>query len=119
MTNEINIPKNLKKKEKYSALIKSISSLVEKEKDAIAILSNISSAISQTFNFLWVGFYIVKNQELVLGPFQGPVACFRIKFGEGVCGTSWKTNETIIVARVTRVLLVPASGMDDRGFRPS
>ena len=102
MAHEINIPDNLKKEEKYSVLRSALSSLISDETDFIAILSNVSSAIQETFNFLWVGFYLVKDKELVLGPFQGPVACFRIKFGQGVCGASWKSNKSIIVPDVNK-----------------
>ena len=102
MAHEINIPDNLKKEEKYSVLRSALASLISDETDIIAILSNVSAAIQETFNFLWVGFYLVKDKELVLGPFQGPVACFRIKFGQGVCGTSWKNNKSIIVPDVDK-----------------
>ena len=102
MAHDINIPDNLRKEEKYSVLSDALSSLISDETDIIAILSNVSAAIQETFNFLWVGFYLVKDKELVLGPFQGPVACFRIKFGQGVCGTSWKNNKSIIVPDVDK-----------------
>ena len=102
MAHDINIPDNLRKEEKYSLLRGAVSSLISDETDIIAILSNVSAAIQETFNFLWVGFYLVKDNELVLGPFQGPVACFRIKFGQGVCGSSWKNNKSIIVPDVDK-----------------
>ena len=102
MAHEINIPDNLKKEEKYSVLRSALSSLISDETDIIAILSNVSSAIQETFNYLWVGFYLAKDKELVLGPFQGPVACFRIKFGQGVCGAAWKSNKSIIVPDVNK-----------------
>jgi len=102
MTHDINIPDNLRKEEKYSVLRDALASLISDETDITAILSNVSAAIQETFNFLWVGFYLVKDKELVLGPFQGPVACFRIKFGQGVCGTSWKNNKSIIVPDVDK-----------------
>ncbi len=102
MAHEINIPDNLRKEEKYSVLRGALASLISDETDITAILSNVSAAIKETFNFLWVGFYLVKDKELVLGPFQGPVACFRIKKGEGVCGTSWKEGKTIIVKDVEK-----------------
>jgi GAF domain-containing protein len=73
---------------------------VEGEPDTVANLSNIAAALKQTMNFFWVGFYIVKNDQLVLGPFQGPIACTRINFGKGVCGTSWKEKKTILVPNV-------------------
>jgi GAF domain-containing protein len=92
------------KAEKYAALVPQIEALISGEKDLIANLSNIAAALKQTFNFFWVGFYLVKesegNQELVLGPFQGPIACTRIAFGKGVCGASWKEAKTILVPNV-------------------
>jgi GAF domain-containing protein len=86
--------------ENYKTLVDQIDHLIEKENDITAILSNISSALKETFNFLWVGFYLIKNEELVLGPFQGPVACFRIKKNEGVCGYCYTEKKTIIVPDV-------------------
>ena len=88
------------KKEKYESLLPQIHALIEGEKDLVANLSNISAALKQTFNFFWVGFYLVKQNELVLGPFQGTIACTRIHRGKGVCGTSWENGETIIVPDV-------------------
>lgn len=85
---------------RYQTLLPQIDSLISGEPDLIANLSNISAALKQTFDFFWVGFYIVKNNELVLGPFQGPIACTRIGFGKGVCGSSWKEKKTIIVPNV-------------------
>ena len=73
---------------------------MEGEPDIVANLSNIAAALKQTMNFFWVGFYIVRNDQLVLGPFQGPIACTRINFGKGVCGTSWKEKNTILVPNV-------------------
>ena len=88
------------KKEKYESLLPQIYALIEGERDHVANLSNISAALKQTFNFFWVGFYLVKQNELVLGPFQGTIACTRIQKGKGVCGTSWENKETIIVPDV-------------------
>ena len=88
------------KKEKYEALLPQLEALVLGEADAVANLSNIAAALRQTFGFFWVGFYLVKDKQLVLGPFQGPIACTRISFGKGVCGTSWKEKRTIIVPDV-------------------
>ena len=88
------------KKEKYETLLPQIEALISGETDLIANLSNIAAALKQTFNFFWVGFYIVRGNELVLGPFQGPIACTRIGLGKGVCGTSWKEKKTIIVPDV-------------------
>jgi GAF domain-containing protein len=90
------------KKENYKVLIKQIESLIEGEANMVAIMANISAAINETFNFLWVGFYLVKNNKLILGPFQGPVACFSINKNEGVCGASWEQKKTIIVPDVNR-----------------
>lgn len=90
----------MSKKEKYQLLYKQIETLLNKEKDEIANMANVASLIHETFNFWWTGFYRVINNELVLGPFQGPVACTRIAYGKGVCGTSWKEEKTIVVEDV-------------------
>lgn len=92
----------------YESLIPQIIALTEGEKDPIANMANISAALKEAFNFWWVGFYIVREdssdhcQSLVLGPFQGPIACTRIRFGRGVCGTAWKNRETVIVPDVDK-----------------
>ncbi|WP_018627446.1 GAF domain-containing protein [Niabella aurantiaca] len=88
------------KEEQYRSLLPQIRALLEGEPDLIANLSNIAAALKEQFNWWWVGFYLVKNDELVLGPFQGPVACTRIRKGRGVCGTAWEKAETLIVADV-------------------
>lgn len=88
------------KAEKYSTIYPQIESLVMGETDLIANLANISAALKEQFKWLWVGFYLVKDEELVLGPFQGPVACTRIKKGRGVCGKAWESAETVIVDNV-------------------
>lgn len=85
------------KEEKYQSLIPQIKALLEGETDSIANMANICAALKFGLNFFWVGFYIAKGEQLVLGPFQGPVACTRINSGKGVCGTAWKNNEIIIV----------------------
>lgn len=90
------------KEEKYQQLLPQMQALVEGEKDLTANLANIVAALRQTFGFFWVGFYLVKENELVLGPFQGPVACTRIGHGKGVCGTTWAKAETIIVDDVEK-----------------
>jgi len=90
------------KAEQYESLLPQIQSMLHAEKDLIANLGNITAALKQQFNWLWVGFYLVKNDELVLGPFQGPVACTRIRKGKGVCGTSWAEAKTIIVPDVEK-----------------
>ena len=88
------------KNEKYELLVSQIRSLIEGETDAVAVMSNVAAAIHQTMGFWWTGFYRVVNNELVLGPFQGPVACMHIPFGKGVCGTAWKQTKTVIVPDV-------------------
>ena len=88
------------KTETYATLYKQIESVIEGEDDAIANMANVASLIHETFGFWWTGFYLVKGRELVLGPFQGPVACTRIPFGKGVCGTAWERRETITVPDV-------------------
>lgn len=100
MAEDLSVSKYLSKEEKYKALLPQLEALILGESDVIANLANISAALKSTFNFLWVGFYLVKNDELVLGPFQGPIACTRIKKGKGVCGTSWQDAKAIIVPNV-------------------
>lgn len=100
MAESIKIVAEAGKEEKYRSLLPQLAALTTGEDDLVANLANITAALKQTFNFLWIGFYFVKGNELVLGPFQGPVACTRIGFGKGVCGTSWKENKTIIVPDV-------------------
>lgn len=90
------------KQEQYEALLPQIKGLLEGETDVIANLANVVAALKEQFNWLWVGFYLVKNEELVLAPFQGPVACTRIKKGRGVCGTSWAEKKTLIVDDVEK-----------------
>lgn len=89
------------KEEQYRELIPQIKGLIEGENDLVANLANISAALKEQFNWLWVGFYLVKGGELVVGPFQGPVACTRIKKGKGVCGVCWQNEQTIIVPDVS------------------
>ena len=86
--------------ETYKLLVSQIASLIDGEKDAIAIMSNVAAAIHQTMGFWWTGFYRVVDDELVLGPFQGPVACMHIPYGKGVCGTAWQRAETVVVPDV-------------------
>ena len=90
------------KKEQYEALVPQIRGLLEGEPDLVANLANVAAALKEQFNWLWVGFYLVKKDELVLAPFQGPVACTRIKKGKGVCGSSWAQAETVIVPDVEK-----------------
>lgn len=88
------------KEELYENLLPQIQALVEGETDVIANMANVSACLKDTFNFWWVGFYRVIGDELVLGPFQGPLACTRIRKGKGVCGTAWQEAKTVIVADV-------------------
>ncbi|MEQ9304008.1 MAG: GAF domain-containing protein, partial [Marinoscillum sp.] len=100
MAEELNIITTTDKSEKYESLIPQIEALITGEEDLIANLANISAALKAAMDFFWVGFYLVKNEQLVLGPFQGPIACTRINKGKGVCGQSWARAETIIVEDV-------------------
>jgi L-methionine (R)-S-oxide reductase len=100
MAENLVIATSAEKKERYEVLVPQIVGLVDGEKDIIANLSNIAAALRQTMGFFWVGFYLVKDSQLVLGPFQGPIACTRINFGKGVCGTSWKEARTLLVPDV-------------------
>ena len=101
MAESVNISSHVTdKRERYEALLPQIKALVDGEQDLIANLANIMAALKFGMNFFWIGIYFVKNDQLVLGPFQGPVACVRIAFGKGVCGTCWQKAETIIVPDV-------------------
>lgn len=100
MGEELIVSLSADKGEKYKTLLPQLTAIVEGENDLIANLANIVAALKQTMNFFWVGFYFVKDGQLVLGPFQGPIACTRIAFGKGVCGSAWKTGKTIIVPNV-------------------
>lgn len=88
------------KAEQYQTLLPQLKALVAGETDPVANMANITAALKQTFQFFWVGFYRVKEDKLVLGPFQGPIACTRISFGKGVCGTAWEEAKTILVPDV-------------------
>lgn len=90
------------KADQYQSLLPQIKGLLEGERDLVANLANVTAALKEQFGWLWVGFYLVKDNELVLGPFQGPVACTRIKKGRGVCGTSWAEAKTLIVPDVEK-----------------
>ncbi len=100
MAEELILAGTTDKAKKYKVLLPQIEALVAGEPDLIANLSNIAAALKQSMAFFWVGFYIVKGEELVLGPFQGSIACTRIQLGKGVCGTAWKEKKTIIVPDV-------------------
>lgn len=99
MAEDLNIAKGTKN-EQYSSLIPQITALLSGETDQIANMANVCAALKEQFNFFWVGFYMVKDNELVLGPFQGPVACTRIQKSKGVCGSSWAQSKTLIVPEV-------------------
>ena len=99
MAEDLNIAKGTKN-EQYSSLIPQITALLSGETDQIANMANVCAALKEQFNFFWVGFYMVKDNELVLGPFQGPVACTRIQKSKGVCGSSWAQSKTLIVPDV-------------------
>lgn len=99
MAEHLEIPQG-GKEEKYEALIPQLRSLLQGETDAVANMANTAAALKQAFGFFWVGFYRVEGEELVLSPFQGPIACTRIRYGKGVCGTSWKEERTIVVPDV-------------------
>ncbi len=101
MAEDLNIISGTKQQQ-YEALIPQIKGLLQGEGDLIANLANVSAALKEQFGWFWVGFYLVKKDELVLGPFQGPVACTRIKKGRGVCGSSWAKAQTLIVADVEK-----------------
>src|SRR5579871_3548065 len=88
------------KAEQYAALLPQLRALMEGERDGVANLANVAAALKEQFGWLWVGFYLIKDGELVVGPFQGPVACTRIRKGRGVCGTSWAEDRTLIVPDV-------------------
>src|ERR1700733_8019203 len=100
MAEDLNITTSTDKTEQYQSLLPQIEALLYGEPDLIANLANICAALKEQFKWFWVGFYLVKDDGLVLGPFQGPVACTRIAFGKGVCGTAWQQGITLIVPDV-------------------
>ena len=101
MSEDLNIVKGTREEE-YQSLIPQIKGLLTGETDLIANMANVTAALKEQFGWLWVGFYVVKNNELVLGPFQGPVACTRIQKGRGVCGSCWQQAVTLIVPDVEK-----------------
>ena len=101
MADDLNIQTGTKA-EQYETLLPQIFAVIEGEEDLIANLANITAALKEQFDWLWVGFYLVKKEELVLGPFQGPLACTRIQKGRGVCGAAWQQENTIIVEDVEK-----------------
>ena len=100
MSESLYIPESATKAEKYEAILPQIEALISGEPDLYANLANISAALKEAFGFFWVGFYLVKENQLVLGPFQGTIACTRISLGKGVCGTAWQEGKTILVPDV-------------------
>ena len=100
MAENLFLPQAGSKEEIYQALLPQIEALISGESDLVANLANIAAALREAFGFFWVGFYLVQDQELVLGPFQGPIACTRIAYGRGVCGTAWKEKKTQLVPDV-------------------
>lgn len=104
MSSDITAPdkQKMNKEDKYKTLLPQIKALVAGETDPIANMANVAAVLHETFGFWWTGFYRVEGNELVLGPFQGPIACTRIPYGKGVCGTAWERRETIVVPDVHR-----------------
>ncbi len=102
MSEEINVLPHLSKLEKYRQLLPQIRALVQGERNLIANLANVTAALKDTFRFWWVGFYLLEDQELVLGPFQGPVACTRIPFNRGVCGKAYAEKRTVVIPDVDK-----------------
>ena len=100
MAEDLTILRTVSKEEQYRSLLPQIEGLISGENDFIANLANVTAALKEQFQWFWVGFYLIKEDELVLGPFQGPVACTRIKKGRGVCGTAWEKSEILIVPDV-------------------
>ena len=100
MAETLFLPQEGSKEEIYQALLPQVEALISGEQDLVANLANIAAALREAFGFFWVGFYVVQGQELVLGPFQGPIACTRIAYGRGVCGTAWKEQKTQLVPDV-------------------
>jgi GAF domain-containing protein len=100
MAETLFLPQSGTKEEIYQALLPQVEALITGEQDLVANLANIAAALREAFGFFWVGFYVVQGQELVLGPFQGPIACTRIAYGRGVCGTAWKEKKTQLVPDV-------------------
>ena len=100
MSETVYIPTTATKAEKYQAILPQIEALISSETDLYANLANVTAVLKEAFGFFWVGFYLVKGEQLVLGPFQGPLACTRIALGKGVCGTAWKEAKTQLVPDV-------------------
>ncbi|HAQ69574.1 MAG TPA: diguanylate cyclase [Flavobacteriales bacterium] len=102
MSESINIDRSSSKSEKYEQLIPQILALVKGESNRVAVLATVSAVLHEAFDFFWTGFYLVEGSELIVGPFQGPVACLRIQKGKGVCGSAWENEQSIIVPDVNK-----------------
>ena len=102
MPETLTIPHDADKEEKYKAILPQLKSLLQQESDEVANMANVAAVLKDAFQFFWCGFYVVKNGVLLLAPFQGTLACTRIAFGKGVCGTAWKNRETVIVPDVEK-----------------
>ncbi len=102
MVEDLKISKGISREEIYKEIIPQIKALIADESDIIANLANVTASLKEALGFFWIGFYFVKGEELVLGPFQGPVACTRIKKGNGVCGAAWMNKKTILVPNVNQ-----------------
>ena len=102
MAETLLVSKSSNKEERYRVCLPQIKALLEAETDGVANMANVSAVLKETFSFFWCGFYVVKNNELVLGPFQGPLACTRIACGKGVCGKAWEKKEILIVPDVEK-----------------
>ena len=100
MAETLSLPQTQDRQMLYNSLVPQIAALVGDETDLVANLANIAAALREAFEFFWVGFYLVKDEQLVLGPFQGPIACTRINYGKGVCGTAWAQGEVVVVPDV-------------------
>ncbi|SHF33881.1 GAF domain-containing protein [Dysgonomonas macrotermitis] len=100
MAEKLDVLQTTSREEQYKNLLPQVEALISYETDLIANMANLSAVLREAFGFLWVGFYIVRNKELVLGPFQGKIACTRIGYGKGVCGTAWKENKPLVVPDV-------------------
>lgn len=100
MAEQLTLPNTADRQATYTALLPQLEALVAEENDPVANMANVAAALREAFGFFWIGFYRVVGQELVLGPFQGPLACTRIGFGRGVCGTAWSTKRSIVVPDV-------------------
>jgi L-methionine (R)-S-oxide reductase len=102
LSESINIDRSSSKSEKYEQLIPQILALVKGESNRVAVLATVSAVLHEAFDFFWTGFYLVEGSELIVGPFQGPVACLRIQKGKGVCGSAWENEQSIIVPDVNK-----------------